>query len=50
MQTRSMVRRMMEEGRSHTAAFELGKPLAERSVGRVVAWKMPPGVYRPVRR
>lgn len=31
------MRAMMEEGKSHTAAFELGKPLTGRSVGRVVA-------------
>lgn len=31
------MRGMMEEGKSHTAAFELGKPLTGRSVGRVVS-------------
>lgn len=34
------MRSMMEEGKSHTAAFELGKPLTGRSVGRVVASKL----------
>lgn len=31
------MRAMMEAGKSHTAAFELNKPLTGRSVGRVVA-------------
>lgn len=31
------MRAMMETGKSHTAAFELNKPLTGRSVGRVVA-------------
>lgn len=34
------MRSMMEEGKSHTAAFELGKPLSGRSVGRVVESKV----------
>lgn len=34
------MRSMMEEGKSHTSAFELGKPLTGRSVGRVVASRL----------
>lgn len=34
------MRSMMEEGRSHTSAFELGKPLTGRSVGRVVVSRL----------
>ena len=34
------MRSMMEEGKSHTAAFERGKPLTGRSVGRVVTSKL----------
>lgn len=34
------MRAMMEAGKSHTAAFELDKPLTGRSVGRVVASKL----------